>query len=176
MCYKAVYRCFFVFGSIPYQYKNQELCDIVSLYHFWSVYCPDKCKTQGIFDEAADDFLAAVKLIPDWSVTSKMIKKLYTALYADYGLFFFDEDSVDVTFCCNEMDILSVNCNNINLDINFDGDNSDTITLIRLLAWYSQFKKHKTLNSNSMASQKIIKVLCLYVRRWKRKRNRNNFH
>ena len=133
MYYKAVYRCFFVFGFIPYQYKTQEVCDIVvSLYPFWSIYCPDKNETQGSFDEAANDILAATKLIPDWFVTSKMIKKLYTALYADDDLFFFDEDSVDVTFCCNEICILSVNRNNINLDINFDEDNSDTITLIRL--------------------------------------------
>ena len=38
-------------------------------------------------DEAVDDSLAALKLILDWSVTSKVIKKLYTALYADNLLF-----------------------------------------------------------------------------------------
>ena len=32
-------------------------------------------------DKAVEDFLAALKLIPDWFVTSKMIKKLSTALY-----------------------------------------------------------------------------------------------
>ena len=42
--------------------------------------------------EAVDDSLAALKLIPDWFVTSK-IKKLYTALDADDGLLFFIEDS-----------------------------------------------------------------------------------
>ena len=30
-------------------------------------------------DEAADDSLAALKLIPDWFVSSKMIKRLFTA-------------------------------------------------------------------------------------------------
>ena len=62
------------------------------------VYCPDKYKTQTLCDEAVDDSLAALKLLPDWFVTSKMIKKLYTALYADDGLHFFDEDSGDVIF------------------------------------------------------------------------------
>ena len=52
--------------------------------------------------------LAALKLIPDWFVTSKMIKKLYTAFYTN-SLLFFDEDSGDFTFCCNKMGILSVN-------------------------------------------------------------------
>ena len=72
-----------------------------------------------------------------------MIKRIYTALYADDGLLFFDEDSGDVTFCCNEMVILSVNL--INLDNNFDEDNPGTISLIRLLAWHSNFKKRKAL-------------------------------
>ena len=40
------------------------------------------------------------------------------------------------------MGILSVNLNNVNLDNNFDEDDRDTI-LIRLLAWYSKFKKGK---------------------------------
>ena len=47
---------------------------------------------------------------------------------------FFDEDSGNVTFCCNKMGILSVNLNNINFDNNFDEDDPDTIILIRLLA------------------------------------------
>ena len=34
-------------------------------------------------DEAVDDCLAALKFVSDWCVTSKIIKKLYTALYAD---------------------------------------------------------------------------------------------
>ena len=28
MCYRAVYRCFFVFESITDQYENQEICDV----------------------------------------------------------------------------------------------------------------------------------------------------
>ena len=39
-------------------------------------------------DKAVDDSLAALKLIPDRFVTSKMIKKLYTNLYADDGYSF----------------------------------------------------------------------------------------
>ena len=83
-------------------------------------------------DEAVDDLLAALKLILDWFVTNKMIKKFYTDLYADDDLLFFDNDSGDVTSCCNEIDILSVNLNNINLGDNFDKNDSDVIILIRL--------------------------------------------
>ena len=70
-----------------------------------------------------------------------MIKMLYNALYADDGLLFSDEDSSDVTLCCNEMGILSVNLNNVN----FDEDDLHTIILIRLLAWHSKFEKRKSL-------------------------------
>ena len=92
MCNKAVQGCFFYFDSIPDQYRTQEICDIVvSLYPFLIVYCSDKCKTQRIYDETVDDSLAALRAIPDWFVTSKIIKKIYAALYADDGLLLFDE-------------------------------------------------------------------------------------
>ena len=54
--------------------------------------------------------------------------------HADNGLLFFDEGSGGATFCCNEISILSVNLHNINLDNNFDEDNSVAIILVRLLA------------------------------------------
>ena len=71
----------FVFASIRNQCKTQEMCDrFVSEDTFLKVYCPDKYKTQRMCDEAVDDYLAALKIIPDWLVTSKMIKKLFNAL------------------------------------------------------------------------------------------------
>ena len=86
-----------------------------------------------------------MKLIPDWSVTSKMIKKPFTALYADENILYFDEDSGNVVFNCNGMGILNIDLNNINLDNHFDEDNRDTIILVRLLAWYIKFEKRKAL-------------------------------
>ena len=77
-----------------------------------------------------------MKLIPDWFVTSKMIKKLYTTLYADENVFYFNEDSDNIVFSCNEMGILNIDLNNINLDNNFDEDYPGTIILIRL--WKTQ--------------------------------------
>ena len=73
-----------------------------------------------------------MKHIPDWFVTSKMIKKLYTAVYADENILYFNEDCGNVVFSCNEMGILNIDLNNINLDNKFDEDDSDTV--IRLLA------------------------------------------
>ena len=99
-------------------------------------------------DEAVDDSLLALKLIPDWFVTSKMITKLHTALYADDGLLFFDEESCDVTCFCNEMGILSVNLDNINLGNDFDEHDPDTFILTRLLARQSKFKKRKGIEKD----------------------------
>ena len=67
------------------------MCDrVVSEDPFLIVYCPDKYKTQSMCDEAVDDSLAALKLVPDWFVTSKVIKKLHTALYTDENILFFE--------------------------------------------------------------------------------------
>ena len=136
---------FFVFDSFLINIKLKKYVIVACLNPFLIVYCPDKYETQRMCDEVVDNSLAALKLIHDWFVASEMIKNLYTALYADDGLLFFNKDSGDVTFCCNEMVILSVNLNKINLDNNFDEDDPDTIILIRLLAWHSKFKKRKTL-------------------------------
>ena len=79
-------------------------------------------------DEAVDDCLAALDFVPDSFVASKMIEKLFTALYGDEIILNFNEDSSDVTFSCNEMGILSVNLNNINLDgTNYEQDDPENI-------------------------------------------------
>ena len=82
-------------------------------------------------DEVIDVSLAALKLIP-----SKMTKKLYTALCVDENILHLNEDSGNVVFSCNEMDIFNIDLNNINLD---------SIILIRLLAWHIKFEKCKAL-------------------------------
>ena len=53
--------------------------------------------------EAAADFLAAVKPIPDMLITSKMIQKLYGVLYTDENILYFKQDSGNITFCYTKM-------------------------------------------------------------------------
>ena len=89
-------------------------------------------------DEAVGDSQARLKLILDWFVTSKIIKKLFTALYADENILHFNEDSSNV-FNCNEMGIRNTDLNNINLDNNFDEDDPDIF--IRFLTWSIRFVK-----------------------------------
>ena len=79
-------------------------------------------------NKAVDNCLAALKFVPDWFVTNKLIKKLSTALYADENKLYFNEDSDNVTFICNETGIFNLDLNNINLDdTNYDEDDADTI-------------------------------------------------
>ena len=95
-----------------------------------------------MWDEAADDCLAALKLVHE------MIKKLFTALYADENILYFNEGSDDVIFNCNGMGILNIDLNNINLDNNFDEDDPDTIILIRILARHIKFKTARHLKKS----------------------------
>ena len=86
-----------------------------------------------------------MKLIPDWFVTSKMIKKLFTALYEDKNILYFNEDFGDAVFNYNEMGIVNIDLNNINLDDNFDEEDPKNIILIRLLSWHINSEKPKEL-------------------------------
>ena len=81
---------------------NSILCED----HFSIIYVPDQYKIKKISDKAVDDLLVALKFVPDWFVTSKMIKKLFTDLCADENILYFNENSSNVIFGCNEMGIL----------------------------------------------------------------------
>ena len=96
-------------------------------------------------DTAADYSLAVQKLIPDWLVTSKMIKKRFTALCANDNIYYFDQDSGDAVFNCSAMGILNIDLNNISLNDKFDEDDPDTIILMRLFVWHIKFIKYKAL-------------------------------
>ena len=58
----------------------------------------------------------SIKSVPDWVVTSKIIKKLHITLFTVDDVLFFDDDSCNVLFSSDEMGILSVDLNSINLD------------------------------------------------------------
>ena len=63
--HRAVHRCFFVFDFIPGQYKTQEIYNLaVSLHPSFIMYCPCKYVAQEVCDEAVDNSVAALKLIP----------------------------------------------------------------------------------------------------------------
>ena len=85
-------------------------------------------------DKGVDDFLAALKFVSSWFVTSKMIKILFTALCADKNILYFNEESSNLVFICNGLGILNIdfNSNNIILyNVNYNKDDPDTIILIK---------------------------------------------
>ena len=91
-------------------------------------------------DKTVDDSLALLKLITNWYVTSNLIKKLFTALYATQNILYVNKDSGNLVFSCNEMGILNIDLNNVNLGNNFDKDDPGTIIHIRHLAWHIKFE------------------------------------
>ena len=70
-----------------------------------------------------------------------MIRKLFTALYADKNILYFNEDSGNVACNCNRIGIFNIDLTNINFDNKFDEDDPDSTILIRLLAWHTKFEK-----------------------------------
>ena len=75
--------------------------------------------------------------------TSETTKKLLTALYADDNILL-NEDSSNPVFSCYEMDIVSADLNNINVDNTiYDENDPETIIPITILAWHMKFEKLK---------------------------------
>ena len=77
-----------------------------------------------------------------------MTEKRFTALYADENILYFNAESCNVVFICNEMGILNIDLNKINLDNNVDEDDTDTAILMRFLTWYIKCEKCKELKKN----------------------------
>ena len=60
------------------------------------------------------------------------IINLVTALYADENIVYFNEDSSDAIFFCNQIGILSIDINNINFGgTNYEKDDTETNIHIR---------------------------------------------
>ena len=93
---KAVNTCPSTIEFVPECYKTKE-CEI-DVILFMIINCPDRYKTQRMFDEATDDCLATLKFILGWFVTRKMLEMVQDALKSNDDILFFDEDFSKVTF------------------------------------------------------------------------------
>ena len=68
------------------------------------------------------------------------IINLVTALYADENIVYFNEDSSDAIFFCNQIGILSIDINNINFGgTNYEKDDTETNIHIRFWPWQDSF-------------------------------------
>ena len=146
MCDKAVNKCHSTIQWVPDNYKAQETCGKdVFLYLFISLidtkvemcdrvvfedhisifYCPDRYKTQRMCDETADDCLAALKFIPDWFITNKMLEKFDNLL----------KDFDKVLFIANQWHILAGDLDKIILDNDNNFYEDDLILLFMSDFW-----------------------------------------
>lgn len=49
-------------------------------------YHPDSYKTYKIYDKVVDAYVLALKFVPDWLITSKVIEKLDNAIFYNDGI------------------------------------------------------------------------------------------
>ena len=112
-------------------------------------------------NKAVDDSLATLKLIPDRFVAIKMIKKLFTALYGEENILYFNEDFGNVAFICNEMAVLNIDLNNINIDNNFDqkSDNFLFKNVSVLLTAICPREQNVSIPTNCI----LLSIICHYI-------------
>ena len=126
---------FSFFYFIPDWCKTQEMYDrIVFEDFFLIVYWSDQYNFQIMCNIAAGYSVVVLKLIPNWFGTSKMIKKVFTALYMDKSVLYFNEDSSNVAFFVIKWVFLKEILND-----------PDAIVYIRLFSWHNKFEKRKAL-------------------------------
>ena len=89
-------------------------------------------------------------------------------------IYFFDENSGNVTCSGNEIGILCVNININPDDVNSYEDDPKTIIHVRLFASHNKLQQHKAfkkeirkINACSMVSNKMVGLV--HVRRWGKK-------
>ena len=88
-----------MFDSIPDWYNFRETCDIFFPEDtFLIVICSNKYITHRMCDEALNDSLKALRLMPDRFVTSKIIDKLFTTLSAGEHILYCNLRSPDVIY------------------------------------------------------------------------------
>ena len=84
---------------------------VVSKETFMLKYCPDKYKTQKMWDKAVDSYLITLKFVPDWSVTNKILEKLDNFLFSKANILFHDVDFNIITFLSNYMGFNTIGLN-----------------------------------------------------------------
>ena len=89
-----------------------------------------------------------------------MLEKLDNVLHVNDDILFYIEDFNKVSFIACQRHILAADLGKVKLDIdnNFYEDNRDTIMQVRLLAWRSDFKKHKGLKKKKKSRINAISM------------------
>ena len=80
-------------------------------------HCLDRYKTQEMCDKAVSDFLPTLNSVPDCFIIIKMLDKLDNVVFFNGGIGLDDIDSDFVPFFSDDMDLNTINLNNIKLMI-----------------------------------------------------------
>ena len=136
------------FVSVSDWYKTQEVCDKdVSKEHLILKYCLDRRKTQKLSNKAVVACLLALKFVPDWVATSKILEILDDIVFSNKDIDLADIDSDIVTFFCDDACLKNLHLANINVDDdNFDDDDPETRIHVKLLALSNKNKQRKALS------------------------------
>ena len=110
-----------------------------------------------------------------------MIKKLNNAIFSSDDIDLVIEDSGNVSFCSDEMGVLSVDLNNINLDDdNFIEDDPETIIHVKFMAWRNEYKQHNACEKDM--SKELMPAVWPSTRWWdcacqkmRKKKNKTSF-
>ena len=97
---KCVIKLLIMFSCIYSMLIDIKLkkCVRISGDSFAIRYVSDQYNTQQLCVEAVDDCLAALKFVPDWFATSKMLENLDNVLYVNDNLLFYNENFNKVKF------------------------------------------------------------------------------
>ena len=72
--------------------------------------------TQEKCDKAVNACLPALRCVPNWFVTNKMLEKLDNTIFCNDDIIFANEDSDNVTCFSDGMGLYTLYPNNVNLD------------------------------------------------------------
>ena len=85
-------------------------------------------------DTPVDAHLSALKFVPDLLVMTKMLEILNDVVFSNDDIDLDYIDSSILTFFSGDMGIDTIDCNNINLDVdNFDDNDVETINHVNLV-------------------------------------------
>ena len=116
---------------------------VVSKENFMLKYCLNRYEAQDRCDKAVNACLPALKFVPDWIFTNKMLQKLDDLVFSNYDIVFVNPDS-DVSFFSDDAGLVNAGCNNASLeDVNFDYDDPETIIHFSCMNWCNRYKQCK---------------------------------
>ena len=79
-----------LFGKLERYFCISAALKAVSENPFLLKHCHNRYTTQEICDTVVDDFILALKFVPDRFVTSNITKKLHNVLFKDDGMLISD--------------------------------------------------------------------------------------